>query len=149
MVVTNMRSLTAMLLALLLAGCAALPAVPPTATVAVQLGIANGTTLDVTVVVNGRPVAESPAGGPPPTIDPARLPPLPWIVEARSPSGRLLTSMRVEPGDVVSDPAMGMHRGAMGLVDLSCGRLTIWAGDVQHSGPVPASPPGRPGDCVP
>lgn len=144
-----MRSLAAMLLALLFAGCAALPPPPPTATAPVQLGVANGTTLDVTLYLNGQAVAVSAAGGPPPAIDSARLPPLPWIVEARSPSGRILTSMRVEPGDVVSDPAMGMHRGSMGRVDLSCGRLTIWAGDFQPSGPAPASPPGTPGDCAP
>lgn len=117
-----------------------------------HLGISNGTTLDVTLWVNGHLVAQDPAGGPAPEIDSSRLPPLPWVVEARSPTGRVLTTMRVEPGQVWTTrrPDGGTETGgAMGRVDLSCGRLTIWAGDMQPSGPVPAQPPGRPGDCVP
>jgi hypothetical protein len=39
--------------------------------------------------------------------------------------------------------------GAFGRVDLSCGRLTIWAGYDAPSGPVPPSPAGSPGDCAP
>jgi hypothetical protein len=32
-------------------------------------------------------------------------------------------------------------------IDLSCGRLRIWTGGHEPSGPVPGS--GAPGDCVP
>jgi len=116
------------------------------------LGVANGTTLIVTVVVNGRPVGVFPPGEAGPGVDPAALPPLPWAVEARSPTGRVLTSMRVEPGQVTTTTVPGVavqHSGTMGRVDLSCGRLTIWAGDVQPSGPVPPESPGAPGDCDP
>jgi hypothetical protein len=116
------------------------------------LGVSNGTELTVTLSVNGRPVATFVPGEPQPTIDANPLPDLPWTVEARSTSGRVLTSMRVEPGSVSSttDPeGMTRESGTFGRVDLSCGRLTIWAGPVMPSGPAPASPPGQPGDCIP
>lgn len=116
------------------------------------LGISNGTTLDVTLFVNGVRVGEYPAGGPPPVIRSADLPSLPWTVEARSASGRVLTSMRVEPGQVGSTTGPDgrvVTSGVFGRVDLSCGRLTIWAGDSQPSGPAPPESPGQPGDCLP
>ena len=117
-----------------------------------HLGVSNGTSLVVTLFVNDARIAEYPPGGPAPEIDSSVLPPLPWTVEARSSSGRVLTSMRVEPGQVrsaIRSDGTGEHKGVMGRVDLSCGRLTIWAGDIQPSGPVPAESPGQPGDCVP
>ena len=117
-----------------------------------KLGISNGTTLVVAIFVDGVRVGEAPPGGPSPVIDSSGLPPLPWVVEARSPTGRVLTSMRVEPGQVfrTTRPGGGIHlSGAMGRVDLSCGRLTIWAGDIQPSGPAPPENPGELGDCAP
>lgn len=116
------------------------------------LHVSNGTTMDVTLFVNGVPVGVFPSGGPPPEIDTTGLNPVPWVVEARSASGRVLTSMNVEPGQVwtTTRPDGGMStRSTMGRVDLSCGRLTIWAGDGTPSGPPPAENPGQPGDCVP
>ncbi|MEW5990298.1 MAG: hypothetical protein AB1736_02995 [Chloroflexota bacterium] len=116
-----------------------------------SLGIANGTTLTVTLVVNGQPIGES-RPGEEPSIDVSSLPELPWVVEARSPNGRVLTSMRVEPGQVWTKVGPGgvvEHSGTFGRVDLSCGRLTIWAGDVIPSGPVPDPSAGSPGDCDP
>jgi hypothetical protein len=130
--------------------CSGQPGVTVTGPVA--LGISNGTTLVVTLTVNGHAVGDFPGGGPAPTIDPATLPPLPWDVEARSSSGRVLTSMHVEAGDVSSTTGPNgaiEHSGVFGRVDLSCGRLTIWAGDVQPSGPAPPAFPGTPGDCAP
>jgi hypothetical protein len=118
----------------------------------VDLGIANGTTLTVSLFVNGQLVGVSPPDARGPTIDPNSLPPLPWTVEARSPTGRVLTSMIVEPGEVRTATGPGdqvSHSGTFGRVDLSCGRLTIWAGDVVPSGPIPPPSPGSPGDCVP
>ncbi len=118
----------------------------------VKLGISNGTTLAVTLVVNGASVGVFPAGGPQPTIDIATLPPLPWDVEARSASRRVLTSMHVESKDIrttVRSSGVVETTGAMARVDLSCGSLRIWAGDIVPSGPIPASPPGTPGDCEP
>jgi hypothetical protein len=115
------------------------------------LGVSNGTTLTVTLVVNGLPVATFEPGQPAPTIDVTGLPDLPWDVEARAPSGRVLTSMRVKPGDVSSTTEPGgvtRSSGTFGRVDLSCGRLTIWGG-IEPSGPIPPSPAGSPGDCEP
>jgi hypothetical protein len=147
----EMRTAVA-LMAVILAGCDAAgswPAYPPTRP---KLGVSNGTTLTVTLVVNGQRIADFPARGPQPTIDVAELPPLPWKVEAHSPSGRVLTSMGVEPGDVqttTDGDGVAGYSGTMGRVDLSCGRLTIWAGDIQPSGPAPPASPGTPGDCAP
>ena len=86
----------AVLLAVALAACnttASDPARP-------NLGVANGTMLTVTLVVNGQRVAEFPASGPGPSIETGSLPPLPWRVQGLSPSGRVLTSMDVKPGQV-------------------------------------------------
>jgi hypothetical protein len=126
--------------------CSALPSASKP-----KLGIGNGTTLVVSVFVNGAKVAESRPGGPP-EIPVEGLPPLPWSVEARTASGRLLTSMEVADGQVwaTTRPDGGAaSQGVFGRVDLSCGRLTIWAGDVVPSGPAPLPNPGQPGDCVP
>ena len=116
------------------------------------LGIENGTTLVVGLFVNGQRVGESRPGAGLAPIDFADLPALPWTVEARSPSGRVLTTMLVEPGFVAisTDPAGNLGTsGTIGRVDLSCGRVTIWAGYFPPSGPQPASPAGSPGDCAP
>jgi hypothetical protein len=136
-----------MLLVVGLAGCFAAPTAPNRP----NLGISNGTTLTVTLVVNGQLVGDFPAEGPYPTIDPVALPPLPWSVEARSRSGRVLVTMHVEAGQIHSETLGSAveNSGTFGRVDLSCGRLTIWAGEVQPSGPAPAASPGVPGDCVP
>jgi len=77
------------------------------------------------------------------------LPPLPWYVEARSESGRVLVSMTVRPGDVFATmypDGHGETRGAAVRADLSCGRLDVWSGPPM-SGPAPGS--GIPGDCLP
>ncbi len=135
------------------AGSTSAPSVglSPTA-MPVNLGVSNGTTLAVTLYVNGVRVAFYPPGGPPPIIDPASLPPLPWIVEACSPSGRVLTSMQVKQGEVQTTALPGgevEYSTPFARVDLSCGRLTIWAGDMEPSGPVPEPSSGTPGDCAP
>ena len=112
------------------------------------LGVSNGTDLVVTVIVNGNPVGVfAPDAGS--LIDPNLLPPLPWAVEARTASGRVLTSMTVEPGlvfrETMADGSVHIS-GALGRVDLSCGRFDMWAGE-SIGGPAPG--PGAPGDCVP
>jgi hypothetical protein len=143
-----MKRLASALLCVLLAGCAAAQPSSPDP----KLGISNGTTLTVTLVVNGQHVGDFPPGGPDPTIDVTALPALPWTVEARSPSGRVLTSMQVLTGDVqatVGPSGESDYGGVFGRVDLSCGRITIWAGDVVPSGPPPDPSPGEPGDCAP
>lgn len=115
------------------------------------LHVENGTELAVSVLVNGQLVAEFPAmaSG---EVD-ADLPPLAWRVEARSASGRILTSFDVAVGIVRTDrgPQGDITHGSavLGRVDLSCGRLSVWAGDIAPSGPAPGPDPGRPGDCQP
>jgi len=152
------KALAAALLCALLAGCAApLPSAqgpaspnstPSPAPQRPNLGVANGTTLAVTLVVNGHRVAVIPSGGSEPSI--ASLPSLPWTVEALSPSGRVLTSMHVQPGGaVVLDTSGAVQSGQQSLVDLSCGRLTIWAGPFEPGAPPPPASPGTPGDCAP
>ena len=131
--------------------CLALLACTATRTPSPQrpnLGVSNGTTLAVTLVVNGQRVAVFPPGGPEPSMDLTALPPLPWSVQALSPSGRVLTSMQVQPGEI-EGPNSAVHTIPMGRVDLSCGRITIWAGDYPPSGPAPMGSPGTPGDCAP
>ena len=127
----------------LVGGCKMLPTFAPP-----KLGISNGTKLTVTLIVNGQAVGVFPPGqgaGPLTTA----LPPLPWTVDARSATGRLLTTMQVEPGQVSSTTlpdGLIQSSGTLGRVDLSCGRLDIWAG-FPASGPAPG--PGQPGDCNP
>lgn len=138
---------------------AACTTISPTQTASVEhmagrpvLGIENGTTLTVGLFVNGRSVGASRPGVGLPPIDFADLPDLPWTVEARSPSGRVLTTMIVQPGFVAisTDPAGNLGTsGTIGRVDLSCGRVTIWAGYSAPSGPQPPATPGSPGDCAP
>lgn len=116
------------------------------------LGIENGTTLAVTLIVNGQAVGTDLPGTGLAPIDFGKLPPLPWTVEARSPSGRVLTSMTVRAGDVsaTTDPNGNWgSTGTIGRIDLSCGRITIFAGYETPSGPAPGPSPGHPGDCVP
>jgi hypothetical protein len=111
------------------------------------LSIANYTTIAVTLVVNGQVVETVPAGG---YEDPIRadLPGLPWKVETRSPSGRVLSSMTVHAGDVWQTTEPNGNGGAKGdavRVDLSCGRLDVWSGP-PLLGPAPG--PGQSGDCA-
>jgi hypothetical protein len=108
------------------------------------LSISNNTTLAVTFVVNGKLVATVAPGVQIDPVSSAELPPLPWAVEARSPSGRVLVSMRVHLGDVRIGENSASGDGAR--IDLSCGRLDIWVGPPML-GPMPG--PGTPGDCAP
>ena len=129
------------------------PSPTPSATESVpQLGVINTTTLTVGAFLNGLHIADYPPNGPP-AIDVTDLPPLPWAIEARSPSGRVLTSLRVEPGAVwATIYPNNQHESTsfIGQVDLSCGRLIIWAGVPLPSGMPLRSSLGTPGpDCAP
>jgi hypothetical protein len=95
----------------------------------------------MTLVVNGRTVGEVPPGGQR-TLTAFGLPALPWTVEARSPTGRVIMTFRAQPGDFQKFSSQAQ------LVDLSCGRLWIWVGDVTPEAPrVPSPYPS--GDCAP
>jgi len=108
-----------------------------------DLVVSNQTTLAVTLAVNGN-VLRTIQPNTQETLFVKELPPLPWAVEARAPSGRVLTSMTVRPGDVWE--TAGQMKGDAVRVDLSCGRLDIWSGP-PLLGPAPG--PGKAGDCAP
>jgi hypothetical protein len=130
----------------LLAGCSTL--LGPSPSPLPNLGISNETTLTVTLIVNGTVVGTFAPGMASSAIL-VPLPNLPWMVETRSPTGRVLSSMTVHPGDVTSteEPnGNGSSTSDGARVDLSCGRLDIWSG-APMLGPPPGS--GTPGDCAP
>ena len=151
----NSRWLLAVgLLGLWLVGCGPVTG-GPTLPAGVTLTVANDTTLTITVTVNGRAIGTFPAGGPYPTIDPNALPPLPWSVEARSVSGRIIASLRVDPSQAWRTSSTGefgsvvVQNGLLSITDLSCGRLTMWVGSEAPSGPPPPTSAGSAGDCAP
>jgi hypothetical protein len=151
--------LVAGLTACLLAACAAGGATSPGTGVtspmtsparpasSMPLSISNGTTIPVTLAVNGDVIETVAPGG---YQDPiaAPLPGLPWAVETRSPSGRVLSTLTVFAGDVAyTTPDASGHSSAQGRavrVDLSCGRLDVWSGPPMLG---PAFVPGPSGDC--
>jgi hypothetical protein len=119
-----------------------------TGPVIADLEVSNGTTLAIAVDVNGKTITNVGPGNVA-RIAPSQLPALPWKVEARTASGRLLASLTVQPGDVTQTdlPNGGRaYKGAAVRADLSCGRLDIWSGP-PLAGPPPG--PGSPGDCDP
>ena len=77
------------------------------------------------------------------------LPSLPWSIETRSPSGRVLSRLTVDAGDVVytTPDASGhsMSKGDAVRVDLSCGRLDVWSGP-PLLGPMYVPDPSKPCD---
>jgi hypothetical protein len=127
--------------------CAApAPQLPSMTAMQPQLGIDNRTELVVTLVVNGTVIETvRPSTRQDPVV--ASLPPLPWSVEARSPTNRVLLALTVHPGDVAAGQGGGVTgaQGRLASVDLSCGRLDLW------SGPAPVGEPtfipGPSGDC--
>jgi len=131
--------LASILLALgLVAACS--PA--PTAD-AHDLVVSNQTTLTVDLAVNGV-VVQAIQPRTQESVHPKDLPPLPWSIEARTSSGRVLSHLTVRPGDVRE--TAGEMKGDAVRVDLSCGRLDVWSGP-PLLGPAPG--PGTPGDCDP
>ena len=138
------RSLATAALTATLIGCAVVPGEPP------PLSVSNGTALEVTLVVNGQAVATyGPGEGTSGNGVAGPLPPLPWTVAVTTSTGRVLATMTVNPGDVSETTSGGTQSfsGRMARVDLSCGRLDLWAGGLQPLGPAPG--PGVPGDCEP
>jgi hypothetical protein len=118
----------------------------------VTLGISNGTALTVGMFVNGQPLATFAPGSGTDKIDTSTLPALPWDIQARSTSGRVLTSMNVTADQVQTTVISGgvtSKSGSYARVDLSCGTLRIWAGDITPSGPAPDPSAGHAGDCIP
>ena len=125
-------------LAITLAACGTAPTLTPSLP---KLGVMNGTTLTVTVNINGHATQDVPPGSMVPAAMLEAVPALPWTVEVRSPSGRVLATMYL--GTQV-ESSTGSSRADF---DLSCGRITLWTGDVEPE--APASSGGTPGDCGP
>jgi hypothetical protein len=113
------------------------------------LHVVNNTTLGLTIEVNGQNVGVVAArsGG---AFTPTRLPGLPWTVNARPASGRVVLSLDVAAGSVietVGPDGATTHRAPGARADLSCGRLDVYVGSIPMLGPAPG--PGIPGDCLP
>lgn len=111
---------------------------------AFDVGIANDTTLELTLHVNGASVGIFEPG----TISTVLVrAAYPWIVEVKNPNGRVLTTMTIREGDInpPSQPGGDQHSAVSSFVALPCGQVAIYGGDVR---PVPPSPlPGRPSTC--
>lgn len=111
-----------------------------------DLVVSNQTALAITLAVNGVVVRTIQAHTQE-AVFVKDLPPQPWLVEARTTSGRVLSSMTVRRGDVwetTSPDGSTQMKGDAVRVDLSCGRLDMWSGP-PLLGPPPG--PGKPGDC--
>ena len=129
----------------LLAACGFLDSERP------AFGVSNGTTLAIVVTINspdgGMTINVGPRGSA--EIDATKSPALPWAVEARTESGRLLASMTVVPGQVfrrtLPDGSV-QTSAALGRADLACGRFDMWAG-LPSGGPAPG--PGCPATACP
>lgn len=141
------------LILLMVLGLVTAPALAACATTdSPQLNVANGTELTISVSVNGVRFADFRPGQDTADLSTPDLPPLPWVVEARSSSGRLLLSMRVRAQDLatsLADDGRVVESGVAARIDLSCGRLTMWTGISAPSGPMPEASAGQPGDCIP
>ena len=138
----------AAIVASLVLGCAGpAPFQPQPVVPSFEFGYSNGTKLDIAIAINGQVVVVAAPGQGAPQVD-VPMPSLPWHVEARTASGRVLGSFDLLDGQATCEPVGDAVRCSGGLlrVDLSCGRLDIWAG-VRPSGPMPG--PGVPGDCQP
>lgn len=133
------------LLAIALAGCGN-PSVQPVGPVAdpdMSLSANNQSDRVLELFVNGGKIADV-APSSLLTTQAKDLPPLPWNAELRLTTGRTLVSLTVTSGSVVRTETGSQSVGAR--VDLSCGRIELWA-VIPLGGPPPG--PGRPGDCGP
>ncbi|MGD0862224.1 MAG: hypothetical protein ABSA21_05625 [Candidatus Limnocylindrales bacterium] len=114
----------------------------------IGLGFVDQTNLEVSLVVNGTVVETFAPHSADDAIHMSALPSLPWVVEARTASGRVLLTMTAGPGDVQTQPGNGaMSYGKEAGAELSCGQLYLWTGTSEPIWPAPGS--GSPGDCAP
>lgn len=132
------------LIAVSLADCAA-----PAQDNMSRLNADNGTTLPLTLLVNGATVASLDPMSGPVAIPATSLPSLPWLVEVRSSTGRRILELAVEAQNITRTTGPGgqveMH-GAAARAELSCGVVDLWVGP-PLAGPPPG--PGQEGDCIP
>ncbi len=107
----------------------------PAGTPSGQINVNNASTIAITIAVNNSVFATVPAGAMETPI-PGVLPARPWLVEARSPSGRVLASLTVGPGDDISQQS---SRGDVEF--LACGEVALWAGGPMPDVPRPSASP--------
>jgi hypothetical protein len=110
------------------------------------IGGANSTPLDLAITINGIAVASLPRSSSIGLLTLSEtLPALPWLVEARTTTGRALATLEV--------PTQYVPRTFV-RSDLSCGAVMLFVGPEPVSGPAPpyygpGESPGTPGDCDP
>lgn len=139
----RLRPLLALAMGALLLSCAQVPDSERP-----DLEVDNASTIPVALLVNGEIVAVIEAQAGHRVIASGILPALPWRVEARSPGGRALLSFTIGRGTITSTTGFdghGSQTGAGARIDLSCGRIDVWAGP-PLAGPAPGR--GTPGDCA-
>ncbi len=129
----------ALLIGVLVPGCASIAAVEP-----LRLSVSNQTSLFIRLRVNEVEMLIAPRGHRDP-IPSESLPDAPWRIQVLTESGRLLSSLDVNPGDIVT--TANHAQGKAVRVDLSCGRLDVWAGPPLAGPAPPRSFPA--GDCDP
>ena len=140
---SGVRSLTALLLAVaFVAGCSAAAAPRPDPH---DVGVKNNTTMTVSLAVNGAGLG---VFAPHSTSTVQVRTAFPWNVVAKTAGGRTLVRMTVNQGDIQPPPNPGGDEQSTvaGRVNLSCGELSIFAGDVPPAGAAPGN--GSPGDCA-
>ena len=139
---------SALLLAVALIGCGGpgttdTPPLGPVADADMSLTANNQSDRALELYVNGSKIADVAAKSSP-TFRSQDLPPLPWAADLRLPTGRILLSLTVTSGSVVRLANGSQSPGSR--VDLSCGRIELWA-IYPLGGPAPGA--GHPGDCGP
>ena len=131
----------AVVIVMLAAGCGPLApgGVVASASVApdAAVHVTNRTTLDISLFVNGLSIGTVRAGDEI-AIEPGRLPPLPWAVEARSPSGRLVLPWHVAVGQI--QKALDGTGASGATATLTCGTFSLRIGALGDPGPDPNPP---------
>lgn len=135
----------AMVIAFTLAACNTVNAPPlgPVPDAEMSLTANNQSDRTLELFINGGKIADV-AAGTAPVFQAKDLPPLPWTADLRLPTGRTLLSLTITSGSVVRTETGSQAVGTR--VDLSCGRIELWA-VIPLGGPPPGE--GRPGDCGP
>jgi hypothetical protein len=113
----------------------------------VALGVINTTTLTIRVIVNGHEIETLQPGMSDTTIRLGVLPTPPWVVEARTTTGRVLVSLNVDSVPTLPPGNAGGASGKQAAAQLSCGQVYVWSGSVEPPFPVPEH--GTVGDCTP
>ena len=134
----------------LVASATAVPS--PTASLRVRVGVSSGTTMALSVALNGQHLGDISPTDTAAAFGPASLPQLPWDIEVRSTSGKVLVSMTVQVQDVLSTALPGggqVVTQRFERVDTTCGQLMVWTGEVEPSVADLPAPRSSVGPCNP